>query len=423
MKILSAILIGLSLSTASWTVQAYDYPIENALAATVVGTPQAFEAVLPEDIRRKELSIKIFPDRPTIKFAPRNELTYSLAYQKQEAPLIFVIAGTGASHRSTKMRVLEKSFYAQGFHVISLPSPTYANFILAASESQVPGHIVNDSADIYRVMERVADAASKRIKISTYYVTGYSLGGAQAAFVAKLDEQRKRFNFSKVLMINPPVSLFNSVDILDKLLDDNIPGGRDNFNAFFQELMTDFATEYTHRDHVDFNDDFLYSIYQDRKADMDYGRVAALIGMSFRISSSNMIFTSDAVTNGGYIVPKNHELQRTESTTDYFKVATRIRFTDYFRERFYPYFHNRDPSITEESLKRQTSLESIADYLRTSKKIAVMHNADDIILAKGELDFFKKTFGDRATIYPHGGHCGNISYRDNVRDMVRYFTE
>jgi hypothetical protein len=134
-----------------------------------------------------------------------------------------------------------------------------------------------------------------------------------------------------------------------------------------------------------------------------------------------MIFSSDVVTNGGYILPKNHELGKTESTTDYFKVAARISFTDYFDERFYPFFSEQQPDATRDSLIRDTSLASIADYLRSTDKIAVVHNEDDIILAPGEIDFFRDTFQSRAHIYPKGGHCGNMAHRDNVEYMVNYF--
>ena len=50
-----------------------------------------------------------------------------------------------------------------------------------------------------------------------------------------------------------------------------------------------------------------------------------------------------------------------------------------------------------------------------------MHNADDIILADGELDYLVGVFGARAKIYPDGGHCGNMAHRDNVAFMVDYF--
>ncbi len=52
-----------------------------------------------------------------------------------------------------------------------------------------------------------------------------------------------------------------------------------------------------------------------------------------------------------------------------------------------------------------------------------MHNENDVILAPGEIDFFRRVFGDRAKIYPTGGHCGNIDYRDNVAHMVNVFKQ
>lgn len=414
-------LLALLFSSLCWASNGYDYPIDNALAATVVGTPRAYVAALPNKIRRSEKKVVVFPDREVNKFIPRKALNYTLVRQKHEAPLVFSIAGTGASHRSAKMLMMEKAFYQAGFHVVSLPSPTYANFIVTASTTQVPGHIVHDSEDLYRVMERIHEQIKDKVKVTEFYITGYSLGGAQAAFVAKLDEERQVFNFKKVLMINPPVSLFNSVSILDGMLENNIPGGLNNFNVFFDELMDEFTKEYTKLENVNFNDEFLYRIYEDRQNDIDPKRVSALIGLSFRISSSNMIFTSDLLTNGGYILPKNHELRKTESTTNYFKVAGRVSFTDYFNERFYPFYREQQPGITKDSLIYDTSLKSIADYLRSADKIAVMHNQDDIILAPGEIDFFRNTFQSRAQIYPKGGHCDNMAYRDNVEYMVNYF--
>ncbi|MFZ0467452.1 MAG: hypothetical protein WAL92_00875, partial [Thiogranum sp.] len=64
-------------------------------------------------------------------------------------------------------------------------------------------------------------------------------------------------------------------------------------------------------------------------------------------------------------------------------------------------------------------LESIEDYLPNSKKIYVMDNRNDLILEEGEVDYLKRVFGDRATLYPYGGHCGNMQYVDNVSQMLR----
>ena len=60
------------------------------------------------------------------------------------------------------------------------------------------------------------------------------LAGAADAFVAKLDEERQTFNFKRVLLINPPVSIYNSISLLDRMTN-NIPGGVDNFNKFVDD--------------------------------------------------------------------------------------------------------------------------------------------------------------------------------------------
>ena len=76
---------------------AYDYPIKDPYVATIVGTPTWLEADLPEKIDFEVLGLTVFPDRPTPDvFWYQREFLYTLSYQKQTAPLIFIIAGTGS---------------------------------------------------------------------------------------------------------------------------------------------------------------------------------------------------------------------------------------------------------------------------------------------------------------------------------------
>ena len=63
----------------------------------------------------------------------------------------------------------------------------------------------------------------------------------------------------------------------------------------------------------------------------------------------------------------------------------------------------------------------IEDYLRNSPKLGLIHNEDDIILLPGEIDYLRSVFGSRAQIFPRGGHCGNMSYPDNVTAMLDFF--
>ncbi|MGD9949590.1 MAG: alpha/beta hydrolase [Desulfobulbus sp.] len=400
---------------------AYDYPFANRYAATVIGTPAEFAVVLPNDIPTRVGTIKMFPHRkvPGVLWN-MDELYYSYQRQVGPAPLIFLVAGTGASFKSSKMQLMQKAFYHAGFNVVSLSSPTHPNFITAASTSSVPGNLQEDSADLYTVMKAVWKKLQGKMHVTRFYITGYSLGAAQSAFIARIDEQEKAFNFKKVLMINPPVSLYNSVMILDKLLEENIPGGMDHFNEFYQKVIQAFGETYAHGDKVDFNDQFLYEAYKYKKPQSDEP-LQALIGISFRISAENMVFASDVMTKAGYVVPKGCELGRYDHVTPYAKVLSRLTFLDYFRGIFMPHFKALNPNITEKEMVEAMSLRSIEDYLRNSPQIGMIHNEDDVILLPGEIDYLRDVFGTRATIYPHGGHCGNMAYPENVNAMIDFF--
>jgi hypothetical protein len=407
---------------ASATTGAYDYPFVDPYTATVIGTPTIYRPNLPEEVPVKDYSLTVFEDRqiPDV-FWYSEGLKFSLVPQKKRAPLIFVIAGTGASYQSPKVKGLQRAFYQAGFSVISISSPTHMNFIVNASTTKVPGHIIHDSEDLYRVMELAYQKVADRVDVSEFYLTGYSLGASQAAFLTRLDEERQVFDFKKVLMINPAVSLFNSVNLIDQMLASTVGDGPGAFNSYLGRVIRSFVTAFDRSEPLDFNEDFLYRVYKKRMP--TDAALESLIGFSFRISSSNMIFTSDVMSGYGLLVPPGTQLRQTTPLTDYLAASLRISFLDYYNRYFYPFYHAQTPTVTSEQMQREMSLQSIAPYLRKTEKIAMMTNEDDLILAPGEIDFLQDTFGERATIWPTGGHCGNMEQKDVVAFMVNYFKE
>ena len=256
------------------------------------------------------------------------------------------------------------------------------------------------------------------IEVSSFNLCGYSLGASQAAFVAKLDEERRVFNFRKVLMINPVVSLYSSVTRIEEMLKE-IPGGPKKQGIFFNKMLSKFTQFYQYGNFVAINDDFLYALYAENL--YSHEETGGLIGLTFRISLAGMIFSSDVMTNSGYVVPKNRVLSPTDSLFDYFLVSTHLSYYDYFNEYFYPYFQMRRPGLTKQALIDSESLRSIEGYLKSSAKFGVMANENDFILTKAELDYLRQLFGERAKIYPRGGHLGNLEYKENLAYMVAFF--
>jgi hypothetical protein len=224
-------------------------------------------------------------------------------------------------------------------------------------------------------------------------------------------------------MINPAVSLYTSAKILDGMVLKALPGGADTFDAWFKQIFRKFSELYKIMGHQDLTHDFLYEVYRTlyRTDPPKQENMAGMIGTAFRLSASNMLFTSDVMTNFGVIKPKNLVLGRADSLTDYFKVSSRMSFVDYFEELFYPYFQSERPGLTQAALIERSSLRSIDSYLRNNPKIMLMGNADDLILTPEDLAYLKDLFGNRAKIYPSGGHCGNMQYRANVLHLVDFF--
>jgi hypothetical protein len=398
---------------------AYDYPIEDPYAATIIGTPAPLRAKLPEQIPVETRTLPIPEGRSIPDVVSYNaDMNYSVALQPGRVPLIFIIAGTGGLHDTGSNLMLMRGFYQAGFHVVGLTSPSHPEFVVAASTTSVPGQMSEDAKDLYRVMQAVRADLGDEVAVSSYSVTGYSLGAANAAFVGKLDSQQHAFDFRKILLINPPYSLYNSMSKLDRMLE-NIPGGVDNFNSFFQKLVQRVSKAYERSDSVDFNEELIYEAF---KEDPPTGeQLAAIIGAAFRLMSANMIITSDVMTNFGLIKPSNVTLTKFTEVQQYFRVAMRLNFSDYYHELFYPFYHKRDPDLTRESLAALSSLEAIGDYLRSAENVGLVGNEDDIILSRGEIDKLREMFGQRAKIYPRGGHLGNMSQYETLGYIVGWF--
>jgi predicted alpha/beta-fold hydrolase len=396
----------------------YDFPIANPYMATVAGTPGALAANLPEDVPVRNLDLTVFEDRKTPDiFWYEDRFRYSIAAQRGEAPLIFIIAGTNAGFASRYSRFLQDLFYKAGFHAVSLSSPTFPNFMVRASTTGVPGRTSQDAADLYRVMQLCMQQLQNRIQVSDIYLTGYSLGGWQSAFIARLDDQQKALGFRRVLMINPPVSLYKSSQVLDDMLANNIPGGLGNFRAFLDEMTARVAEILQRSRGADFSQDFLYdAIYEMQTSDQE---LRALVGIVFRLAAANIAFTGDVLNNAGYLVPSNTYLTVSTSLTPYFNLAIQRGFRDYLDNLLYPVYHQLDPSITPADLIDESSLESIEPYLHSADNIRLLTNADDIVLAPGDIEFFERTFNGRSRIFPTGGHCGNMRYRYVAATMLR----
>lgn len=417
--ILAALLLlgAVSADAAAPSPDEYDYPIANPLKATVAGAPgeQALDQVL---FRERRLTVTPFPERPLpARVRGLRDLPFILASQPNPAPLIFCIAGTGSNHNAIGMRRLRTVFYNAGFHVVSLGSPFTRRFAIAASESAVPGIAAADARDLYRAMILAREKIADRVDVTATHLMGYSLGGFSAAFLARLDASEGVFGFRRVLLVNPPVNPMASADRFDRFIAENVAGRADRF---LDKLMEKMSAYFQNKGRVAVDDKFLYELEQ--VSPLTEGELEGLIGIVFRLALSKVLFTSDLMNGGGNVLPKGTVLPVTDSTTPFFRASLRWTFRDYAREVVLPEWRKRHPGDDLEALRRAADLRHIAGFLRNASHVALVHNRDDIILDPGDIAVFREIFGERATIWPRGGHLGNMLYGPNIDHMLRFFT-
>ncbi|TWR92424.1 serine/threonine protein kinase [Pseudomonas saxonica] len=424
---LAALLVGLIVSASAQAVDVdpatYGYPITNPFEATIATTPPQMRPYLPseDDINQSDYTLTMRPDREftlPANFWAVKKLNYRMAKQDHPAPLMFLIAGTGAPYDSSLNEFLKKLFYQAGYHVVQLSSPTSYDFMSAASRYATPGISQYDAEDLYRVMQAVR-AQQASVPVTDFYLAGYSLGALDAAFVSHLDETRKSFNFKKVLMLNPPVNLYTSISNLDRLVQTEVKG-INNSTTFYELVLGKLTRYFKQKGYVDINAALVYDI-QNSKERLTNEQMAMLIGTMFRFSSADIVFTSDLINRRGLITPPNYPITEGTSLTPFLKRSLLCDFDCYLTEQVIPMWRAKTDGGSLLQLIDQVSLYALKDYLQNSPKIAVMHNADDIILGPGDLGFLRKTFGDRLTVYPYGGHCGNLNYRVNADDMLEFF--
>ncbi len=388
------------------------------LRATVYGTPPQDLAPVPEIVPLQEINIVLPWRRPVPDvFWFDGRLRAWLSVQDKPAPLAIVVSGTGGDGNTTKISLLRAALYGDGYHVLTLPSPTFPGFIVAASSTGVAGDLLQDSRDLYAVMQQIIGHLPRRIRITDIDVLGYSLGAANAAMVKALDSTERKLRIHRAVMINPPVSLFASMDRLDKLFAESIGPGDAATESLYRKLYARLANYYRASERVRIDDtDVLAAAGSVLRTDADF---SAAIALTFRIALINVFFAGDFYARTGVVVDPDHPPRVSDSLES---IAMRLRdkpFAEYFSKVLAPYYLSRRPGSTPQSLMADSRLEIIEDALRNDPDYYAQTNSNDVILDERELGWLKSVLGERIVVYDRGGHLGNLGDRRQIADMLR----
>ena len=141
------------------------------------------------------------------------------------------------------------------------------------------------------------------------------------------------------------------------------------------------------------------------------------------MTANDLNFLSDIFTKSGIYTKPTAKLTKFTNMRPYLKAVNFASFEDYVTKVGLPYYRKQNKASGVDELKKGSSLKIIENYLRTSPKIAAVTNVDELILNENDIIFLKDVFKDRLVVYPRGGHCGNMFYKENVDVMLKFVNE
>ncbi|MGZ5052560.1 MAG: alpha/beta hydrolase [Methylobacter sp.] len=393
----------------------YHYPYKDPLLATLTyAIMQGSEK--PASATLRDLSVKILDHRDDIPLLEgMGTLRYSFYQQSGSAPLVFVIPGLGGSAYSGAARFLAEWLAGNDFHVIAIPSPFNWNFALSATASGYPGFSVEDTEDIYRVMQSVLHDVKNRYnaQIEKIGVLGFSDGALYTGYLSQLDAEKKQIGIDKFLLINPPVDLFKTarkIDQMARIGKRYTEQQKQNIEAYAVGVQADAVKR-------DINSPDYFADW-DQRLKLNKNQRLYLIGKTLHEAIGDAIYVVDLANNAGILtapIDWNHRDNRLEQARSY----GLIRYAENFLIPKLRKTGNKQSSF--ETLNQENSLKAIAPALERNPSVSLMHNLDDVLIPAEDVAFLEKIFGRRAMIYPHGGHLGNLWYPDNKQHILAVF--
>ncbi|MDD5462259.1 MAG: alpha/beta hydrolase [Methylococcales bacterium] len=396
--------------------KSYQYPYKNPYIATAtVGIMRGNEELPATDIN--DLRIKVLDHRDNIYLLEgKGTLRYRFYQQKGPgpAPLIFIIPGLGGSAYSGTARFLAEWFSGNGFHVLILPSPFNWNFTLAASNSGYPGHTQEDTQDLYSVMQRVLDDIKIhcQAKIGKIGMLGLSDGGLYTAYISKTDLEKKRIGIDTYLLVNPPVDLFEAARKIYQMASIG-KNYDDNEKDYIQAYAFGVASQVQDND-INSPD---YFANWNRRLQLEDQQIKFLIGKSLDDEVGDAIYVVDLANNASILrtpISWAYRSGRLEEARSY----GLMRYVETF---LIPRLRRAGKPIDLKALDFQNSIRAIRPVLENNQSVFLMHNLDDVLISREDIAYLEKIFGDRAIIYPHGGHLGNLWYPENKKHMLDVF--
>jgi hypothetical protein len=345
-----------------------------------------------------------------------HELPYTLWLQPEEAPLVYVVPGLGGHRLGNTSLGLAELFFDAGNSVVTVSNPTNWEFTAGAASVDVPGYAPADARDLHRALTAIDRhlEAQWPSRFSSKRLAGVSMGAFHTLFIAA-DEARSRTEelllFDVDVALDPPVSLEHAMLQIDR---------------FYNAPLEFPGAERAERIEEIFGK-VLYLSNGDLQPDMElpFTRLEAefLLGLAFRMDLQFTILQTQARHDTGVLLTPRSWLRRAPA----YREASEYSFMEYMYAFVLPYYVKHEPLVSFDDagarrLFDACDLRSVATELAANERIRVFANENDFLLRPEDLEWLREHLGERARIFPAGGHLGNL-HRKAIQGVIESIVE
>lgn len=329
-------------------------------------------------------SIEILPDR--------DKYSYKYILQKDKnAPLAIFYPSIGEGITSHHSTVFAKIFYDAGYSVLIQGSHFQWEFAKSMPENYYPGIPNNDADNLKLVTRKIIDKleSENNCKFSTKILTGTSFGAMMTLFLADKESKNNTLGISKFIAISPPIELVYAIKQVDK----NSEVFKKNNDDIKQKTAT-VAAKIIQLNELKQSPEFSLSSLPFSEEE---GKI--IVSYIMRQKLSDLVYTIENLD-------KN-------TNKDFYLNMNNMSYQDYAEK-----YLLADCGGTLDDLIYDTSLYSIADYLKNNDNYKIYESMDDFLINQSQLEQLKAYSPQNVICLNNGSHLGFL-YRKEFLESLK----
>mgnify|MGYP000125390992 CR=1 FL=1 len=167
----------LSISEVDYKELLKDYPYKNsAVQATVLGTPKKDFYVFKDPKGPKIGVVKTTKKIPDVLRQWEN-YEYGIWKQKEKAPLMVIISGTGSLYNGSYTLYMANVFYDRGYNVLTFSSTSTLPYIVSQSTNSYSGDMTGEVYNLYDIIAKEIGNKKSKLFENDHQFASYYLAG------------------------------------------------------------------------------------------------------------------------------------------------------------------------------------------------------------------------------------------------------